>query len=93
MTYNKKIDGYNLLATPSKGTNIEERLRNVKIIFYSNHEIVWKSQEYKNIPEEKIAAIKEKLHDFTLYNLNEDNEARIIPFFTIIGEIERMIFN
>lgn len=93
MAYNEKIDGYNIITTKSKGTKIEERLKDVKIVFYSNHEIVWKTQKYEKVSDEKIELIKKKLYDYTLYNLNEDEESKSIPFSTIISEVQTIIFN
>jgi len=45
------------------------------------------------IPEERIKLAKEKLFDHTLHNLNHERMVDVIPFVTIVNEVERIILN
>lgn len=93
MEYNKKIDSYGVYAVQSKGTEDDERLRDIAITYYSCGKFFASSPTYKKVPEEKVVKIKEKLFDYTLYNSKVDCVTRAISFFTIVNEIERIIFD
>ena len=93
MEYNKKIDSYNVTDLKSEGTEQDERLRDVYITYYSDQDPFAWSPTYKKVSEDKILKIKEKLFDYTLYNLNVDCISRAIPFITIVNEVERIIFD
>lgn len=93
MEYSKKIDSYNVTDSQSDGTKVEERLRDVDITYYSDGNFFASSPTYTRVPEEKVVRIKEKLFDYTVYNLNVDCLTKVIPFLTIVNEVERIIFD
>ena len=93
MEYNKKIDGYNISEEQSEGTKPEERLKDVVITYYSDNKYFANSPKFKRIPEERIERAKQKLFDYTLQNMNENSVSRVMPFVTIVNEIERVILN
>lgn len=93
MEYNKRIDSYSVFDKQSEGTRPEERLRDVVVTYYSNNEFFADSPVYRKIPEERIKLAKEKLFDHTLHNLNHERMVDVIPFVTIVNEVERIILN
>lgn len=90
MEYCKKIDGYRLLEETRMCEG--KRIRDIIITYYCNGIPFIDPKRYKNVPEETIKKIREKLWDYTEHNLNEPQISRTIPFFTIMGEVERMIY-
>lgn len=88
MEYNKKIDGYNITKNPSK----DERLKDIEITYFSKGEKFADSITYKEVEEDKIKKVDEKLFDYTLHNLNCETVAEAISLFTIISEVERVIY-
>ena len=92
MEYNKKIDNYGIFEWPSEGTRPEERLRDVVITYYSGTKCFANSPKYRKVPEERIHRAKEKLFDHTLYNQKQERMVDVIPFVTIVSEVERIIF-
>lgn len=92
MEYNRKIDGYKVLDTQSKGTEEAERLRDVTIEYYSNGKL-FTTSKYKCVSAEKVTKIKDKLLDYTLYNIGEESMASVIPLLTIINEVEQIIYD
>lgn len=93
MEYNKKIDGYSIFEEQSKGTQPEERLKDVIITYYSDNKYFADSPRFTRIPEERIERAKQKLFEYTLQNMNENSIARVMPFVTIVNEVERIILN
>lgn len=90
MEYNKKIDNYGLFEETSEGTTTEERLKDVVITYYSGTQYFANSPQYKRIPEEKVERVKYKLFDYTCYNHNQERIADVIPFITIVSEVEKI---
>lgn len=93
MEYNVKIDGFNVTDTQTKNTSQNERIKDLEITYYSNGEEYVNSFRYEGVTEEKIEKVKEKLFEYTLYNLNCKRMSEVIPFFTIISEVERIIYD
>ena len=93
MEYNRKIDGYKVLDTQAEETEKVERLRDVTIQYYSNGEFFTSSPKYQKVPTNKVTKIKDKLLDYTLYNIGEESMASVIPLVTIINEVERIIYD
>ena len=93
MEYNKKIDSYNVADVQAEGTEASERLRDVKITYYSDGKFFAESPLYRRIPEERIKPAKEKLFDFTLHNLNHNRMIDVYTFCTIMSEVERIILD
>lgn len=93
MEYNRKVDSYNVSELTAEGTNPAERLKDIDITYYCDGEFFASSPTYSRVPEDKIVRIKEKLFDYTMYNLNEDCISRTIPFITIVNEVEKIIFD
>lgn len=91
MEYNRKIDGYNVYDEPSRKDGKEERTRNIVITYYSNHEVFAHSQKYSDVSEEKVKKVRDMLFDYTIYNMNQQHMTTVIPFFTIVNEVERII--
>ena len=92
MEYNRRVDGYNVTDTVAENTSKNERIKDLEITYYSNGEKYADSLKYKGVTEEKIERIKKKLFDYTMYNLNCKNMSSVIPFFTIISEVERIVY-
>ena len=93
MEYNVKIDGFNVTDTQTKNTSQNERIKDLEITYYSNGEEYVNSLRYEGVTEEKIEKVKEKLFEYTLYNLNCKRMSEVIPLFTIISEVERIIYD
>ena len=93
MEYNKKIDGYNITDIVSVETKQSKRLKDIDITYYCDGEFFASSPTYYRVSEDKISKIKEKLFDYTLYNLIEECISRTIPFFTMVNAVETIIFD
>ena len=93
MEYNRKVDSYNVSEVTAEGTNPSERLKDIDITYYCDGEFFASSPTYHRVSEDKISKIKEKLFDYTLYNLNEECISRTIPFFTMVNAVETIIFD
>ena len=88
MEYSKKIDGYRITENPSG----DERVKDIVITYFSDNRKFVDSIMYQGVEAEKIKKVDEKLFDYTLWNLNCRTMASAIPLFTIINEIERVIY-
>lgn len=96
MEYNRKVDGYNVTEIESKnesGNERSEQTKNIVITYYINNEKYADSKVYEGVTEETIQKIKDKLFDYTMYNLNCKYMSSAITFFTIINEVEKIIYN
>lgn len=95
MEYKKVINGYNIyseISKTSEGTKREQNLRNIIITYLCDGKYFAESS-YKNVPEEKVEKIKEKMFDNTLYNLNVEFQCQAIALPTLIFQIEDIIYN
>ena len=86
MECNTKIDGYK----PEERVS-EEGGYDLKVIFMAHHE-VFAEKEYKGLEFFKVKKVKDILFNCTEHNLNETEMSRIIPFLTILHEIEECIY-
>lgn len=96
MEYNRKVDGYNVTEIKPKnesGNERSEQTKNIVITYYTNNEKYADSQVYEGVTEETIQKVKDKLFDYTMYNLNCKYMSSAITFFTIINEVEKIIYN
>ncbi len=96
MEYNRKVDGYNVAEIEPKnesGNERSEQTKNIVITYYINNEKYADSQVYEGVTEETIQKVKDKLFDYTMYNLNCKYMSSAITFFTIINEVEKIIYN
>ena len=93
MEYNGKVDGFNVTDIQTENASENERIKDLEITYYSNGEKFVDSLRYEGVTEEKIEKVKEKLFEYTLYNLNCKRMSEVIPFFTIISEVERIIYD
>lgn len=84
MEYNASVNGYTFIRKRKEGKDC------VVITFFKNHE-VFMVKEYEEMSREKENEVRKKLFEFTEQNLNSPM-SRCIPFFTILKEIERIIF-
>lgn len=93
MEDNKKINGYLSLNVVSEGTECTEGLRDVKFIYYSDGTEVTRSILYKAVPLKRVKKAEKKLDDYTMHNDKQTSIANVIPFVTIVHEVERIIFD
>ena len=92
MEYRKVINGYNVYSEDSKGTDRNERLKDITIIYLCDGKYFAESS-YKNVPEEKVKQIEGKLFDNTLYNLNVEFQCQAIALPTLIFQVEDIIYH
>ena len=92
MEYNGKIDGFNVTDIQTKNTS-KNRTKDLTITYYCNGEKYVDSLRYEGVTEEKIKKVKDKLFEYALYNLNCEKMSEVIPLFTIISEVERIIYD
>ena len=93
MEYNRKVDGYNITEIKPKKVSENERIKDIIITYYVNNKKYADSQVYEGVTEETIKKVKDKLFDYTMYNLNCKYMSSAITFFTIINEVENIIYN
>lgn len=93
MEYNNKVNGYCAYDTKTKGTDETEELRDVRFVYYCDGTEFARSMLYEGVPAKRVKKAEDKLNDYTLYNLNQTSMANVIPFITIVNEVERIIFD
>lgn len=93
MEYNRKVDGFNVTDIQTENASENERIKDLEITYYSNGEKFVDSLRYEGVTEETIEKVKDKLFEFIFYNLNCKRMSEVIPLFTIISEVERIIYD